>query len=53
MKCVICKVGDLQPGTATITLTRDALTFVVKHVPAQICSNCVGAAAAEHDDEPF
>jgi YgiT-type zinc finger domain-containing protein len=40
MKCVICKHGDVVPGAATITLERDRLTMVVKHVPARICENC-------------
>jgi YgiT-type zinc finger domain-containing protein len=40
MKCVICKHGDVVPGAATVTLERDELTMVVKHVPARICENC-------------
>ncbi len=39
-KCVICKDGEVVPGAATITLERDGLTMVVKHVPARICENC-------------
>lgn len=40
MKCVICKHGETEPGTTTITLERDSLTLVVKSVPAQVCDNC-------------
>lgn len=42
MKCVICRRGqaDTQPGWSTVTLERDGLTLVVKHVPAQVCPNC-------------
>ena len=40
MKCVICKHGETEPGTTTVTLERDKLTLVFKTVPAQICSNC-------------
>jgi YgiT-type zinc finger domain-containing protein len=40
MRCVICKLGDTQPGTTTITLERGEMTLVVKGVPAQVCQNC-------------
>ena len=40
MKCSICKHGETEPGTTTITLERDSLTLVVKGVPAQVCENC-------------
>lgn len=40
MRCVICKQAEAQPGTATVTLERDAVTLVVKGVPARICPNC-------------
>lgn len=40
MKCVICKHGETEPGTTTVTLERDSLTLVVKGVPAQVCDNC-------------
>lgn len=40
MKCVICKLGETRPGTATVTLERNGITLVVKSVPAQICQNC-------------
>ena len=40
MKCVICRHGDMSDGVATVTLVRDALTLVVKNVPALVCDNC-------------
>lgn len=40
MTCVICKHGEPEPGTATITLERDAMTLVVKGVPARVCPIC-------------
>lgn len=47
MKCVICKHGETEPGTTTVTLERDSLTLVVKGVPAQVCDNCGEAYLAE------
>jgi YgiT-type zinc finger domain-containing protein len=40
MKCVICKHGETVDGSATLTIERNALTFVVKNVPARVCNNC-------------
>lgn len=40
MKCVICKHAETALGTTTVTLERDALTCVIKQVPAQVCPNC-------------
>ncbi len=40
MKCVICKNGEPQPGVTTVTLERDAMTLVIKGVPARVCPNC-------------
>ena len=40
MKCVICKHVETAPGAATVTLTRDDTTLVVKDVPALVCDNC-------------
>lgn len=40
MKCVICKLGETQPGTTTITLERGGMTLVIKGVPARICDTC-------------
>jgi YgiT-type zinc finger domain-containing protein len=38
--CPICKLGDLLPGTTTVTLVRANTTLVVKSVPALVCENC-------------
>jgi YgiT-type zinc finger domain-containing protein len=40
MTCVICKHGDIVPGTTTVTLERGATTLVVKGVPAGVCQSC-------------
>ena len=40
MKCVICKHGETQPGTTTMTLEQDATTVVFKNVPAEVCQVC-------------
>jgi YgiT-type zinc finger domain-containing protein len=40
MKCVICKDGKTRNGVTSVTLERDDMLFVIKQVPAQICSNC-------------
>ena len=40
MKCVICRQGETHPGNATVTLTREGMTLVVKRVPANVCDNC-------------
>lgn len=40
MKCVICKHGETQPSTVTVTLERDSTTIVFKNVPAMVCENC-------------
>jgi YgiT-type zinc finger domain-containing protein len=40
MKCVLCKTGQTQLGTATVTLERDRTVVVFKEVPADICQNC-------------
>ena len=40
MRCGICKYGETQPGTTTMTLEREATTIVVKHVPAEVCQTC-------------
>lgn len=40
MNCVICKDGTTSQGFTSVTLERDGMLFVVKQVPAQICSNC-------------
>jgi YgiT-type zinc finger domain-containing protein len=40
MKCVICRHGETQPGTVTVTLERGGATLIFKGVPARICDNC-------------
>jgi len=40
MKCVICKTGETQPGSATVTLHQGETTVVVKGVPAEVCDTC-------------
>ena len=40
MICAICKNGETQAGTATVTLERDGTTVVIKGVPARVCQNC-------------
>lgn len=52
MKCVMCKQGETQPGTTTMTLERDATTVVFKNVPAEVCQTCgeayLDAATTKH-----
>jgi len=38
--CLICKTGETNPGTTTVTLERDNTVVVIKDVPAQVCDNC-------------
>jgi len=40
MKCVMCKQAEVKPGRTTVTLEREGLTLVIKHVPARVCPNC-------------
>ena len=40
MKCVICKHGDTELSTTTLTLERGGSVVVFKEVPAQVCTNC-------------
>lgn len=40
MKCVICRVGETEPGTTSVLLERDKTTLVFKNVPAEVCQNC-------------
>ena len=49
MKCVICKHGTMSEGRATVTLTRDTLTLVIRDVPALVCDNC----GEEYVEEPI
>lgn len=38
--CPICKNGELEPGTVTVTLERDEAIVLLKKVPAKVCNNC-------------
>jgi YgiT-type zinc finger domain-containing protein len=40
MKCVICKYGETQPGTANITLERGGAMMMIRDVPGEICDTC-------------
>jgi len=40
MNCLICKQGETQNGTVTVTLERDGATLVFKNVEAEVCVNC-------------
>ena len=40
MDCVICKQGQTQAGSVTVTLEREAAIVVFKRVPAEVCENC-------------
>ncbi|MDP8238027.1 MAG: type II toxin-antitoxin system MqsA family antitoxin [Candidatus Hatepunaea meridiana] len=40
MKCVLCKVGETQPGKVNVTLHRDETTVIIKDVPADVCDCC-------------
>jgi YgiT-type zinc finger domain-containing protein len=40
MKCVVCKKGETNAGTTTLTLEREGATLVFKEVPARVCGNC-------------
>jgi hypothetical protein len=41
MICSICRQGETNPGTTTVTLERGELTFVAKDVPSRTIVNCV------------
>lgn len=47
MNCIVCRHGDTQPGTTTVTFHRDGRTLVVNEVPADVCENCGEAYVAE------
>jgi YgiT-type zinc finger domain-containing protein len=47
MKCVICKHGDTELSTTTMTLERDGAVVAFKDVPAQVCRNCGESYVAE------
>lgn len=38
--CPICKNGEVESGTVTVTLERDGAIILLKKVPARVCNNC-------------
>ena len=40
MTCALCKTGQTQLGTVTVTLERNRTVVVFKDVPADVCQNC-------------
>ncbi len=40
MKCLICREGETQKGTATVTLERSKSAIILRDVPADVCANC-------------
>ncbi len=40
MKCVICKNGQTNNQTVTVTFEQNGKTYVFKEVPARVCENC-------------
>jgi YgiT-type zinc finger domain-containing protein len=40
MKCIVCKHGELAPGTATYTTDTDGVVMVLRNVPALVCDTC-------------
>jgi YgiT-type zinc finger domain-containing protein len=40
MNCLICRNGTVEPGKATVTLTRGVTTVVIRDTPADVCSDC-------------
>ena len=40
MKCLVCRFGEIEPGTTTYNLNGEAMTLVVKEVPADVCDAC-------------
>lgn len=40
MRCMICRHGETEKGSTTITLEKNGSTIVFKHVPALLCNNC-------------
>ena len=38
--CVICRRGEVRPGTTTLTVERGRMTLVLKAIPARVCGNC-------------
>lgn len=39
-RCMVCKAGEVRPGTTTLTVERAGMTLVIKGVPARVCGSC-------------
>lgn len=48
MICPICRQAEPQAGNTTVTLERNGVTVVTRHVPALVCPNC-GEAYVDED----
>lgn len=51
MRCVVCRQGDTNPGSTTVTFHREGSTIVVNEVPADVCENCGEAYVGEEVTE--
>ncbi|MGI8950038.1 MAG: type II toxin-antitoxin system MqsA family antitoxin [Chitinophagaceae bacterium] len=38
--CPVCKNGELEKGTTTVTLERNDSIVIFKKVAADVCNNC-------------
>jgi YgiT-type zinc finger domain-containing protein len=47
-RCVVCKTGEVTPGTSTLTVERGGMTLVIKGIPGRVCGSCSEA----YFDEP-
>jgi YgiT-type zinc finger domain-containing protein len=47
MKCLICNLAEIVPGTTSVLLERGLMTLTVNNVPARICPHCGEAYADE------
>jgi YgiT-type zinc finger domain-containing protein len=37
---LICKSGEVRPGSTSFSVERGQMTLVLKGVPARVCSQC-------------
>ncbi len=40
MTCAVCKHGNLETGSVTVTLERGSAVLIFKNVPARVCDTC-------------
>jgi YgiT-type zinc finger domain-containing protein len=40
MICLICREAGVQDGVTSIAFERGEMSFVVRNVPARVCSHC-------------